>query len=127
MKEQQLWRIKMAGLFLSFIIGGVLLPFIKLPVLGFCIFEYFFGIPCPFCGIRTSIYYFIKGQWYDSFNTNIFGPLILLECVALFTYFCFTSLFKKEIEWSKEIKAFKMLTEITFYMLVFQWIIKLNY
>ena len=35
------------------------------------------GLQCPFCGIKTGLYLFIRGQYRAAYNANKFVPIIV--------------------------------------------------
>jgi hypothetical protein len=45
---------------------------------AFCAFKAFLGIPCPGCGITTSIASLISGNWREALHANAAGPLVVL-------------------------------------------------
>lgn len=40
------------------------------------------GMQCPFCGIKTGLYYLLHGNWQTALQANRFMPVIL--CAVLF-------------------------------------------
>ena len=45
-----------------------------------CTFQFLFGIPCPSCGMTTSIAHFVRGQFVASAQANVAGLLLGLVC-----------------------------------------------
>jgi hypothetical protein len=48
---------------------------------AFCAFKTLLGIPCPGCGITTSIAALIRGNWGEALNANAAGPVVLLFAI----------------------------------------------
>jgi hypothetical protein len=46
-----------------------------------CPFKAAFGIPCPGCGMSTSISCLLHGDWQSAFATHAFGPIFFLGLV----------------------------------------------
>lgn len=49
------------------------------------------GYTCPFCGLRTAMFYFERGKFLDAFNSNKLFILIVaffiiafLDCICMF-------------------------------------------
>jgi hypothetical protein len=50
----------------------------------FCLFKFLFSIPCPGCGILTSVYAISKMEWKFSFISNPVGiPLVIFYILQL--------------------------------------------
>jgi hypothetical protein len=47
-----------------------------------CPFKMLTGFPCPGCGVTKSIIFFYKGDLTKSFGYHLFGPFVVLFCVA---------------------------------------------
>ena len=54
---------------------------IGVPV-AFCAFKTLLGIPCPGCGITTSMASLIRGKWSEALNANAAGPFVVLFVVV---------------------------------------------
>lgn len=55
------------------------------PALGsFCLFQYFFGIPCPGCGITRSLVFLSHLQLGEAFAVNPAGYAVALAIVVPF-------------------------------------------
>lgn len=50
---------------------------IGVPV-AFCLFKKLLAIPCPGCGITTSVAALIHGHWREALAANAAGPLVVL-------------------------------------------------
>ena len=46
-----------------------------------CPFKALFGIPCPGCGMSTSISQLLHGQWQAAFHTHAFAPIFFLGVI----------------------------------------------
>ncbi len=46
-----------------------------------CVFKAVLGIPCPGCGISTSISQLLHGDWQGSIATHAYGPVFLAGLV----------------------------------------------
>jgi len=49
----------------------------RIPI-GFCVFRFAFGMPCPGCGITTSIRALFAGDFVEAIHANAAGPVVLL-------------------------------------------------
>ena len=54
------------------------------------------GFPCPGCGITKSLVYFYEGDIQKSLYYNIFGPLVILFCLATIVVLVTELITKKE-------------------------------
>jgi hypothetical protein len=50
--------------------------------MAFCAFKSLVGIPCPGCGITTSIEALLHGSFAGALSANPAGPLVLLFAIA---------------------------------------------
>lgn len=48
-----------------------------------CVFKAVLGIPCPGCGVSTSISFLMHGNWQASISTHAFGPIFLLGLILV--------------------------------------------
>ena len=66
----------------SLILGGVAALQFGLVTVGLpgwpCPFKAAFGIPCPGCGMSTSVSCLLHGDWQGAFATHAFAPFFLL-------------------------------------------------
>lgn len=46
-----------------------------------CPFKAGFGIPCPGCGMSTSVSCLLHGDWQGAFTTHAFGPIFFLGLI----------------------------------------------
>ena len=53
----------------------------RVPV-AFCLVKFIFGIPCPGCGITTSIRTLLQGDLPEALHANPAGPVVLLFMLA---------------------------------------------
>lgn len=63
-----------------------------------CSVRLLFGIPCPSCGMTTSIAYLMRGQLMESFRANPAGLALGIACAALVPW-CWLSLFYARLCW----------------------------
>ena len=54
---------------------------VGMPV-GFCAVKAFLGIPCPGCGITTSVTALLHGRWAAALEANVAGPFVVLFVFA---------------------------------------------
>lgn len=115
----------MSILFGGFLSASVLLPFLSLQMFGFCLFQRLLGIPCPGCGVRSSIAALVRGNVAASLQYNLIGPLVLMVCFMFTAYFTYSAFFNKGLSWSSETQIFKFVNTLTFSLLLMQWVYKL--
>lgn len=125
MTAQWQWRLKMSCLFDGFFIAAVLLPFLPFQVFGFCLFQRFLGIPCPGCGIRSSIASLVQGNITVALHHNLIGPLVFAVCLIFSFYFTYSTFFNKGLSWNREVQIFKFVNTLIFSLLLMQWVYKL--
>ena len=121
MSSQRVWQIKMMLLFWSFVLAGVVLPFLPFKIPSICLFEKIFGIPCLGCGVRSSIAAFLRGDFQQAIHYNPVGPLVLLVCVGLAGYFTCAAFLRKSLPWKEEIHIFRWINTVVFSLLSLQW------
>ena len=61
-----------------------------------CPFKMLTGMPCPGCGITKSIIFLYKGDLIKSLSYHIFGPFVILFCIATITLLTVELLTQKE-------------------------------
>ena len=76
-----------AGIVLLSILAGFaacwVIAHYKIPIYPFvCGFKQRYGLPCPTCGMTTSVLAFAQGRIYDSFKAQ---PAATLFCLLAFT------------------------------------------
>lgn len=125
MTLQQKWRLKRMMLFGAFSCAGGLLPIVPMRVPGICLFEKLLGIPCPGCGIYSSIVSMLHGNWQRAIVHNPMGPFVFVVCIGLAGYFLYVVISKKEIPWAREIYMLRLVSVVTFSLLVIQWVYRL--
>lgn len=71
----------------TFLLSGVAAVQIGLVTAGLpgwpCPIKAAFGIPCPGCGLSTSISCLFHGDWYGAFTTHAFAPIFLVALVFM--------------------------------------------
>jgi hypothetical protein len=69
----------------SLFLGGVVTLQFGLVTAGLpgwpCPFKAAFGIPCPGCGLSTSVSCLFHGDWQGAFATHAFAPIFLIGLV----------------------------------------------
>ena len=82
-------RIKRKLLYLGFMLLTLVVPYLMMvsnPYIeasrSVCPFKLLTGIPCPGCGITKSIISCYQGDLIKSLSYHIFGPLVILFCMA---------------------------------------------
>ena len=121
MTVQRIWRIKMMALFWALAGGAVLLPSLPLKIPKICLIEYIFRIPCPVCGIRSSIAALLWGDWIKAIDFNPMGPIVLISCISLAIYFTYVVFTNKNFRLDKEIYGFNLVNKLIFGLLTLQW------
>ena len=89
-------------------------------------FEKILGIPCPFCGLRASVYAFITGNIRQAFILNPVGPLIFLVLVGYLIYFTFVNKLNIEVQFNKEVLVVDKINKVLFLLLAILWIYKIG-
>jgi hypothetical protein len=68
-------------------LGGVAATQFALVTVGLpgwpCPFKAAFGIPCPACGMSTSISYLLHGDWHGAFATHAFAPFFFVGLLSM--------------------------------------------
>ena len=123
--EQQRYRRKSRNLYLLLLSAGIFLPLFNVHIVSECLFEKLFLIPCPFCGVRSSIFSFIKGNFQQSLTFNIAGPVIFIVLCFYCIYFTFASKFDYKINFNREVRICRNIDKLLFSLLIFQWLFKL--
>ena len=69
----------------ALLLGGVAATQFALVTVGLpgwpCPFKAAFGIPCPACGMSTSISFLLHGDWHGAFVTHAFAPIFFAGLV----------------------------------------------
>jgi hypothetical protein len=63
--------------------AGVLLPMVPGHPSFVCPLRAATGVPCPLCGLSTSVEETVRLHWLDALRANPFGLLFVLVAVAL--------------------------------------------
>jgi hypothetical protein len=76
-------NILFSHLLLFIIAGSVIYLSIDLSFIPhICLFQHFFGIPCPGCGITRSLLAFFVGDFQSAWMQNPVGPILGVSLVA---------------------------------------------
>ena len=108
-----------------FIAAGLLLPLIHINAHTFCLFEKILHIPCPFCGIRTSVFAFVHGDFRGAFMTNPAGPIILIALISYLIYFTLATMCNLKVQFNREVTAINKINGVILSLLIMQWIYKI--
>ena len=92
-----------------------------------CSFQFLLGIPCPSCGMTTSIAHFVRGQFLASAQANVAGLLLGLFCAVQIPW-CWISIRIGRL-WKVVHPDVVVLWSLATLLLiaVFQWVIRLRY
>jgi len=128
MNIQRAWHLKMMALFWACAGGAVIPPLFHFYLPPLCLFQRFLGIPCPGCGICSSVRALLHGHWLKALTLNPAGPVVLAVCVAMAVYFTYVVFAKPKANFAKEIHVFRLINGFTCCLLFLQWGYKLlNY
>jgi len=90
-----------------------------------CTFRTVFDIPCPSCGMTTSISNFVHGRFLDSARANVGGLLLAMICLVQIPW-CWLSIYSGRM-WRiarPEVAALWLLS-VLFAVCAVQWIARL--
>ncbi len=92
-----------------------------------CTFQFLLGIPCPSCGMTTSLSHFVRGQFLASLRANVAGLLLGLCCAAQIPW-CWISIRNGRL-WKirQPDLAVLWLLVILLFVAVLQWGLRLLY
>ena len=105
--------------------AGALLPILHINTHTLCLFEKLLNIPCPFCGIRASVFAFITGDFKGAFITNPVGPVILITLISYLIYFTLAAMFNLKIQFNREVTTINKINGVILSLLIMQWIYKI--
>ncbi len=114
----------------SFILGGVGAAQIGLVMAHLpgwpCPFKAIFGIPCPGCGLSTSIAALLHGDWQNAFSLHAFAPVFLLAVVLLLTVSLLPSPVRtRMIHWIRFVELHTGISVMLLTLLFFYWGLRL--
>ena len=49
---------------------------------AFCVVKALLGVPCPGCGVTTSIEALLRGRWAEALHANAAGPFVVAFVVV---------------------------------------------
>lgn len=75
-------RADIRGPALGLLAAGALLPLLGHPGLS-CPLRTFTGVPCPLCGMSTSVQSTVRGRWSDAFAANPMGIAVVIGALAV--------------------------------------------
>lgn len=123
--EQIAWRKRYRNLLFVLLGGGIFLPALHIKVYSFCLFEKVFAFPCPFCGLRSSVWALVQGNWDMAVQFHPLGPLTFSIVVGLFIYFFGANLFHLKTPWKTELFVIRSVNTACFSLLILYWLYKL--
>ena len=101
------------------------MPLFNIGVPSFCLFEKLLLIPCPFCGVRSSVYALFTGHWQQALVFNMAGPFVVFALVLYAVYFAAAYRYNLPLDFKTEVKIRRLIDGAVFGLLGFQWILKL--
>ena len=122
---QQTYRRNIRNYSLILLAAGLFLPMFNIGVLSFCLCEKLLLIPCPFCGVRSSVYALFTGHWQQAIVFNMAGPFVLFALVLYALYFAVAYRHNLPLDLKTEVKARELIDGAVFGLLGIQWILKL--
>lgn len=123
--SQYFWRRNYRNLLFALLAGGLILPALHIRIYSFCLFEKLLAIPCPFCGLRSSIWALAQGNWNTALQMHPLGPLTFCVVLGLFVYFAYVTGFNLKIPWKTELFLVRSVNTACFSLLIFYWLYKL--
>src|SRR4051794_23426087 len=89
-----------------------------------CTFKELLGIPCPSCGMTTSVASFVRGRFFDAARANCGGFVLAILGLAQIPW-CWASIYSKRL-WAIERPAAALVWVLTVVCgtTVFQWLIR---
>ena len=84
------WNTYAGNIFLILFSGGALLAAFLFPTdrfqLGFCVFLYLTGFPCPTCGFTRAFCAFVHGNWEKGIFNCPFALILFVLIILIFVY-----------------------------------------
>jgi uncharacterized membrane protein len=130
--QDRIWYLVIAGLsFVLLLIARLLRPsangFGTHQQLGLppCAFLHFTGIPCPGCGLTTSVAHAARLHFYESIATQPFGLVVFIFAVLsvpLSIYFI-----RRRVPWSKfnRLRGRNLVIRLTIALFILSWLYKI--
>jgi len=90
-----------------------------------CAFLHFTGIPCPSCGLTTSVAHAARFHFYQSLTTQPFGLVVFISAVLsipLSIYFI-----RRRVPWSKfnRLRGGNLVIQLTIVLFILSWLYKI--
>jgi uncharacterized membrane protein len=90
-----------------------------------CAFLHFTGIPCPGCGLTTSVAHAARLHFYESITTQPFGMVVFIFAVLsvpLSIYFI-----RRRVPWSKfnRLRGSNLVIRLTIALFILSWLYKI--
>jgi len=92
-----------------------------------CPFRAITGIPCPICGLTTSVTLMLRGDLYGSFSAHILGPFLVIGALATILYLPIALLSREPVSPREHnpSKKIALLTWAIWLLITAGWIINL--
>jgi hypothetical protein len=129
--EQQRWRLRMLGMYGTFICCSYLfntevyqVSEMRFPCL--CLFKTLLGIDCPVCGITRSTNAALHFHFIDSMRFHPLGLPIIVFLIFVSVYLSFSLILKNTIQvsWNVEVRISSICDKTLFMVLVGRWLLK---
>ena len=130
--QDRIWYLTIAGLSVVLLcVARVLRPSAK----GFgthqqlglppCAFLHYTGIPCPSCGLTTSVAHAARLHFYESLITQPFGLIVFLSAVLWIPFAIYCNY--RHISWSyfSRIRGRKFLIYTIIALFIISWLYKI--
>ena|ERR1700722_13001881 len=65
----------------------------------FCPFRFFFGMPCPGCGLTRSFCAVSQGEIREAMSFHLFGPFVYAACVCAIPLLSIEIARRRRIDW----------------------------
>jgi Protein of unknown function (DUF2752) len=130
--QDRVWYLMIAGLSIALLLVARLLRpssngFGTHRQLGLppCAFLHFTGVPCPGCGLTTSVAHAARLHFYESVITQPFGMVVFIFAVLsvpLSIYFI-----RRRVPWSRlnRLRGINLVIYLTSALLVLSWLYKI--
>ena len=124
------WRVKILLLYLSFIIGPLIISFMSqysiIPSIGVCLIKVITGHACPFCGLTRSISSSLLINFNHAATFHPFGIVVTMYFLCVILYLLLSSINKgtNYLSWGLEAKILSLCNNIIVVAIVGEYCIK---
>ena len=130
-KWEAVYRVNDSKIINIIVICGVLIVFLLLWLTtiwsgsGYfnCSFKEFFGIPCLFCGMSTSLKLFLQGNLKEAFIVSPFFIYVVLLTFVMLIVSVFCLLKGSNKYW--KVVSWKIIISLTFIVICLSWLYKM--